>query len=398
MDSITSPKGFEASGLHCGIKKSGKFDLGIISCPEGATAAACFTTNSIAAAPVIVSKEHIKSRKIFGAVVNSGNANACTGKKGLNDARMMCKLTAKKLDCRPEEVLVCSTGIIGEKLPMKNIKEGIINLSDSLSSKKTSGRDLAKAIMTTDTRTKEAERNVEIGKKEVIISGTAKGAGMIGPDMATTLSFITTDAAIGKRMLQKALRSAVDSSFNRLTVDIHQSTNDTSLVLASGMAQNREIKTKGKNYRKFVNALAEVCDDLARQMAIDAEGVSRYFKVTVKGAASQREARKVCRAIADYPLVKCAVHGGDPNWGRIIAAVGSSKVRLDQEKLICKIGSKAVFRNGKPVKFDEKKVIEIISQDFHEIEVDLGIGKSSDFCYGCDLSKEYVTINAEYHT
>jgi glutamate N-acetyltransferase/amino-acid N-acetyltransferase len=221
---------------------------------------------------------------------------------------------------------------------------------------------------------------------------------MIGPNMATTLLFITTDASISKPLLTRALREAVGNSLNKLTVDGHQSTNDTALLLASGLAGNRTITNRGADYAKFAKALTDLCTDLARQMALDAEGATRMFKVVVKGAASKAEAARATRAVADYPLVKCAVHGGDPNWGRIVCAVGSSGVKLNPQKLSCKLDDLYVFRNGAPARFDEAKAAGIVSQREHTITVDLGAGSRSDFCFGCDLSAEYVRINADYHT
>jgi len=395
---ITSPKGFLAAGVHCGIKQSGKQDLGLIVCPTGAKAAAVFTTNKIVSAAVTVSRRHVKSPTISAVVVNSGNANACTGKAGIKDAITMCKETAKGLEVRPKNILVASTGIIGHPLPMKKIASGISKAAAKLSSSSSAGLDFAKAIMTTDARLKQAMRRIEISGARITIAGTVKGAGMIGPKMATTLLFITTDVAMSKPLLGKALRTAVDSSLNKLTVDGHQSTNDTAIMLASGLAGNRPIATQGPQYKKFTGVLAELCDDLARQMAIGAEGATRIFKVVVNGAATKADAAKAARAIADYPLVKCAVHGGDPNWGRIICAVGSVGVKLNPNKLSCKLGPITVFKNGAPTKFDVKAASKIISQIEHAIMVNLGAGRYSDFCYGCDLSAEYVRINADYHT
>ncbi|MHC4283993.1 MAG: bifunctional ornithine acetyltransferase/N-acetylglutamate synthase [Planctomycetota bacterium] len=251
---------------------------------------------------------------------------------------------------------------------------------------------------TTDTKPKQAVRRIEISGKKITIAGAVKGAGMIGPNMATTLCFITTDASISKPLLGRALKNAIGNSLNKLTVDGHQSTNDTAIILASGLAGNRSITSQCPRYKRFAKALAEVCDDLARQMALDAEGATRIFKVVIEGAATKADAAKAARAVADYPLVKCAVRGGDPNWGRIICAVGSAGVRLNPDKLSCKLGHITVFKNGGPRKFDAKKASKVISQTEHTITVDLGVGKSSDFCYGCDLSKEYVKINADYHT
>ncbi len=397
-NTITAPRGFLAAGVRCGIKKSGKADLGLIVCPTGAKAAAVFTTNKIFGAAVTVSRKHVKSGGIEAVVVNSGNANACTGQLGIRNAVKMCAETAKQIEAEPHRVLVASTGIIGEQLPMGKITKGISKAAAKLSASASAGLDFAKAIMTTDTIPKQAIRKIEISGRQVTIAAAVKGAGMIGPNMATMLCFITTDVAITKSLLARALKNAVGDSFNKLTVDIHQSPDDVAMVLASGLAGNRPIVSQCPRYKKFAKALAEVCGDLARQMALDAEGATRMFKVVIEGAASKADAAKASRAVADYPLVKCAVHGGDPNWGRIICAVGSVGVRLNPDKLSCKLGDITVFKNGGPRKFDTKKASKVISQAEHTITVDLGVGKGSDFCYGCDLSKEYVTINAEYHT
>jgi len=252
--------------------------------------------------------------------------------------------------------------------------------------------------MTTDTKPKQAVRRVEISGKRVTIAGAVKGAGMIAPNMATTLCFVTTDVAISKPLLARALKAAIGDSLNKLTVDGHQSTNDTAVILSSGLAGNRAIVKKCPRYKKFIRALSDLCDDLARQMAHDAEGATRIFKVVVKGGDSEAEAAKAARAVADYPLVKCAVHGGDPNWGRIICAVGSCGVKLNLSRLSCKLDDVTVFKNGGPAKFDAKKASKVVSQIEHTITVNLGVGKATDFCYGCDLSREYVRINADYHT
>jgi len=397
-NTITSPKGFLAAGVFCGLKQSGNADLCLLVCPSGAKAAAVFTTNKIVSAAVQVSKKHVKSQKIYAVVVNSGNANACTGKLGIKNAIKMCSETADQIEEDPHNVLVASTGIIGEQLPIKKITIGISKTAAKLSASPKAGLDFAKAIMTTDTRPKQAVRRLKISGTEITIAGTTKGAGMIGPNMATTLCFITTDVNISKSLLSRALKSAIGNSLNKLTVDGHQSTNDTAIILASGLAPNRPIVSECPRYRQFAKALAEVCDDLARQMALDAEGATRMFKVVIKGAATKADAAKASRAIADYPLIKCAIHGSDPNWGRIICAVGSAGVKLNPDKLTCKLGDMTVFQNGAPRKFDAKKASKIISQTEHTITVNLGAGKISDFCYGCDLSAEYVRINADYHT
>ena len=406
-NTITAPEGFLAAGLQCGIKKSGKSDLALLVCPAGANTAAVFTTNKVVSAAVQVCKEHVRSPRIYAVVVNSGNANTCTGRKGIKNAITMCSQTAHSLteirDTRyePRNILVASTGIIGKQLPIEKITAGISKAAAKLSASSKAGLDFARAIMTTDTKPKQAVRRLEVSGTNVTIAGAVKGAGMIAPNMATTLCFITTDVAITKPLLAKALKAAIGNSLNRLTVDGHQSTNDTAIILASGLAGNAErigIVSQCPRYKRFANTLAEVCDDLAKQMALDAEGATRIFKVVVKGAATKADAAKACRAVADYPLVKCAVNGGDPNWGRIICAVGSASVKLNPNKLSCKLGPITVFKNGAPRKFDAKKASKVVSQSEHTVTVNLGAGKADDFCYGCDLSAEYVRINADYRT
>jgi glutamate N-acetyltransferase / amino-acid N-acetyltransferase len=410
-NTITAPKGFLAAGIHCGVKQSGKNDLGIIFCPVGARAAAVFTTNKVTSAAVQISREHIKTAGTYAVVVNSGNANACTGKPGLANALKMCSWSAEQLKTQNHalsavegsklktvNIMVASTGVIGEPLPIDKVVAGISKAALQLSASPKAGMDFTHAIMTTDTREKLAIRKIKISGADVTIAGVVKGAGMIAPNMATTLCFITTDAAITKPLLAKALKSAIGNSLNKLTVDGHQSTNDTAIILASGLAGNRPIVSQDRNFDKFSQALADLCCDLVRQMALDAEGATRMFRVVVKGAATKADAARASRAIADYPLVKCAVHGSDPNWGRILCAAGSAGVMLNPDKISCKIGEITVLKNGRPVKFDAKKASKIISRPEHTITLDLGAGEKSDYCIGCDLSAEYVSINADYTT
>jgi len=403
-NTITAAKGFLAAGVHCGIKKSGKPDLALLACPAGATTAAVFTTNKIVAAPVTICKKHVKSPRVYAAIINSGNANACTGEQGPKDAITMCGKVGKELNVNPHNILIASTGIIGRQLPIRKITAGIKKTAKKLGAGPKAGLDFAKAIMTTDTRPKQAVRQLSLAARvtshqsRITIAATAKGAGMIAPNMATTISVITTDIAITRPLLTRALKAAIGGSLNKLTVDGRQSTNDTAMILASGAAGNRPVVSPCPRYRKFAGALADLCDDLARQMALDAEGATRMFTVVVKGAATKADAAKAARAVADYDLVKCAVHGADPNWGRIICAVGSCGVKLNPDKMSCKIGDTTVFKNGRPTKFDLRKASKVISQTEHTITINLGAGNSTDFCYGCDLSKEYVSINADYHT
>jgi len=395
---VVSAKGFLAAGVACGIKKSGKPDLAVLVCPKGATAAAMFTTNRVVSAAVTVCRENTAARKVYGVVINSGNANTCTGTKGLADARTMCRALAGELKVGAGEIFLASTGIIGYALPIDKIRSGLPVAVKRLSDSPKAGMDFTRAIMTTDTRAKIAVRTIRLNGKIVTIAGTTKGAGMIGPNMATTICVLTTDAAVSKPLLGKALQKAIGLSLNRLTVDGHQSTNDTAMILASGAAGIPLISKPGASFRAFEKALCAVADDLARQMALDAEGATRMFRVEIEGAASPAEANKAARAVADYDLVKCAIHGGDPNWGRIICAVGSCGVRLNPDRLTCWIGGVCVFRNGQPTRFDARRVSRIIRQKEHIIRVRLGAGKAADFCYGCDLGYGYVEINAEYHT
>ncbi len=397
-NSITAPKGFLAAGISCGLKQSKKRDLAMIVAPAGATAATVFTTNKIIAAPVQICKENLKTRKIEAIIINSGNANCCTGKLGLKNAKTMCIKTSDAIESESKKVLIASTGVIGHQLPIEKIEAGIESLGKKLKANQKAGNDFANAILTTDTKAKQAVTQIKISGKNVTIAGCVKGAGMIAPNMATTLCFITTDVNISKPMLQKALSDAIGNSLNKLTIDGHQSTNDTAIILSSSMAGNAIINKQSTQYKKFAKTLDELCNDLAKQMAMDAEGATRIFTVIVKNASTKKQASQAARAVADYDLVKCAINGADPNWGRIICAIGSSGVNLKLEKLSCKIAGIYVFKNGSPAKFDAKKVSKLISAKEHTIEIDLGIGKATDFCYGCDLSKDYVTINADYHT
>ena len=278
---VTAPKGFLAAGISCGIKISGKKDIGIIACPSGAKVAGVFTTNKVVSAAVTVCKQHIKTGNAEAVVANAGVANTCTGKLGLKNAETMCQTAAQLIDAKANQVLIASTGIIGHQLPMDKISGGIILAAAQLSSSQKAGNDFAQAIMTTDTCCKQAFKIVSIGGTKISIAGTAKGAGMVGPNMATTLCFITTDADIAKPLLQKALKDAVGNSLNKLTVDGHQSTNDTAIILASGLAGNKPIAKVDSQYNKFAAALAALATDLAKQMALDAEGATRMFTIVV---------------------------------------------------------------------------------------------------------------------
>ena len=369
------PAGFKASGVACGLKKSGNPDLALLYSEIPALAGAKFTANSIIAAPLIVSKRHLKSaKKIRAVLVNSGNANCFTGKAGIKDAEAACGYIARALKIAKNTVLVSSTGIIGKKLDVAKIKQGIPGLVCGLS---VSGIDKAKkAIMTTDTFAKEVSISLKIGAQLVHLCGIAKGAGMIAPDMATMLCFIMTDARITKQALDQALSVAVDKSFNCISVDGCMSTNDTVLVLANGAAENKII-SGGKSLQDFSGALDLVCLDLAKLVVRDAEGATKFIRIDVCQAKNYQEARKVALNIANSALFKTAVFGENPNFGRIAAAVGASGFKIKEDQLKIKLGS-----------LKQKQV---------KLTVGLSRGKSSATVYTSDLTPEYIKINAQYN-
>jgi len=395
---ITAPRGFRAAAVKSGIKQSGDFDLGLIAADGICTAAGVFTTNKIVAPAVVVSRSHLRSGRAQAVFVNAGNANTCTGRRGEQDVQTICRTVARKVGAAAEDVLVCSTGVIGHYLPMARVRKGIGEAAGRLERTQRAGRELARAILTTDTRIKLSYREIEVGGRTVRVAGIAKGSGMIAPNMATMLAFITTDVGIGAALLQRALRKAADVSFNKVSVDSHTSTSDSALVLASGAAGNRPLSRAGIEYTCFAEALGGVCDDLARQIAADGEGARCVVTMRVTGAATAGEARAAVRAIADSPLVRTALHGADPNWGRIVSAVGYSGARFDPEALTCRIAGTVVYRRGRPSGFKAGALSEKMQGKDWSVEVDLGIGSKTDFCYTCDLSREYVTINADYHT
>ena len=396
---ITSVKGFRVAAVKAGIKKSGKLDLGLIVADKPCTAAAAFTTNKIASCTVDISREHVADGKIQAIFVNAGNANACTGKQGEKDAKAICKQVAEGLGIKADDVIVNSTGIIGELMPMEKVKAGIADALANLSDTKEAADKLTSAIMTTDLVPKEAYSEFKIGKKVVKVAGICKGSGMIAPNMATMLGYIVTDACVAKGVLSKVLKDIVNCTFNKVTVDNHMSTNDSVTILASGGADHAPIKkASDPNYKKLYNAVWQVCDQLARKIAADGEGANCMISIFVKGGKSAADANKALRAISDSPLVRCAFNGADPNWGRITSAVGYSGAKFDVDKLVCKIAGTTVFRKGRPTKFDAPALSEKMKGKEWTVEVDLGAGKHEDFCYTCDMSKEYVAINADYHT
>ncbi|MBE0415381.1 MAG: bifunctional glutamate N-acetyltransferase/amino-acid acetyltransferase ArgJ [Dehalococcoidia bacterium] len=397
---ITSPKGFLAGATRVGLKTRDGLDLGILYSESPCVAAGLFTTNRIKAAPVTLCQRHIADGKAQAIVVNSGCANACTGERGLEDAAEMANLVAKRLGIAPQDVLVASTGVIGERLAIELIAGNIEKVALS----KEGGHELAQAILTTDTHTKELAVAVSApilsGPKggEFIIGGIAKGAGMIHPNLATLLCFIATDAAIDARFLEEALREAVDASFNMITIDGDMSPNDTVLVLANGLAGNEIIDENNSEAAAFRKTLTEVCTYLAKCIAGDGEGATKLIEVTVDGALSRTDARVAARTIAGSPLVKAAVHGCDPNWGRIIAALGRSGAEVDGSRMDLFLNNIRLMAGGSPLPFDKGEARAAMMGDEVPIRVCLNLGDSVATAWGCDLAEEYVRINSEYRT
>ncbi len=394
---ITAPTGFRVGSVHCGLKTTREPDVGILMCDVPATAAGAFTTNKVFAAPVAVCRENLAAGKARAVVVNAGNANACTGPAGMRDAKAMTAGLAKLLEIDSSSVLVASTGVIGHRLPMDKVRNGIAGAAEALSRSAQAGRKFARTIMTTDKYPKTAFRQIRVGGSMVRLAGVAKGAGMIAPNMATMLCFITTDAAIGSALLGRLLKRSIATSFNAITVDNHMSTNDTAIVLASGLAGNTTLRT-ARPASRFAGALDELCLDLALQMVSDGEGATKRMEVTVRGARSRADARTAAFAVANSPLVKCALFGKDPNWGRIVSAVGACPITCRQELIDCKIGSVTILRKGRPAAVPGRELAKATAREVVPIMVDLHTGSAQFRCYGCDLSHEYVHINADYHT
>jgi glutamate N-acetyltransferase/amino-acid N-acetyltransferase len=395
---VATAKGFRAAGISAGIKATKKLDLALVVSDTPATAAAMFTQNKVQAAPVLVCKQHLqKSGGVVRAiVVNSGCANACTGDVGIADARTMAAETARLVGCPVEQVLVASTGVIGVNLPMDKLRSGIPQAFAVLSDSQ--GPQAAQAIMTTDPFPKESCTTITIGGKTVTIGGTAKGSGMIGPDMsphATMLAFVTTDAAVPQPLLSRALAEVVDDTFNAITVDGDTSTNDAAILLANG-ASGATIGDA--EYASFAKALRAVCLELALGIVRGGEGATKLVTVTVTGAASSDEARRTAKAIANSLLVKTAIHGGDPNWGRLIAVAGRAGVAFNPSRAKVTIGPTVLFDNGRPHDERAPEAAEYLKRKELAISVDLGAGSAMSTVYTCDLSAEYVRINAEYRT
>lgn len=397
---ICAPKGYMASGIHCGFRKNrDKKDLGIIISDKECSVAAVFTQNKVKGAPIAVDKEHIKDGKIRAVICNSGNANTCAV-NGIEVAENTCRLLAEVLDIKKEDVFVSSTGVIGEPLKFETFEEGVPRAVKELSY--TGSDDFAHAIMTTDTVKKEAAYSFKIAGKEVKIGGVAKGSGMIHPNMATMLCFITTDADITPEMLQKALNRDIKDSFNQISVDGDTSTNDTVCLMANGMAENILIDTEDENYRTFCDALATLTKQLAKGVVKDGEGATKMIECTVTKAPDKQIARRISKAVITSTLFKSAIFGEDANWGRILCAVGYSGADFDinfvDVYLRSKIGSILVCKDGSYYEFDEDMAAEILTDDEIFVDIDLNQGLYDAKAWGCDLSYEYVRINGDYRT
>lgn len=396
---ITSPLGFLAGAARAAVRKSppDKLDLGILYSLEPCTAAALFTLNNVRAAPILVSERHLTDGRARGVIVNSGCANASTGERGLGDAEEMARLAAEKLSLAPQEVIVASTGVIGWFLPMERIGSALAGLRPS----REGGLDFARAIMTTDTVPKSVAASVSYDGRRYLIGGCAKGSGMIHPQVATMLVFLTTDAPVQPGFLRESLRRAADTSFNMMTIDGDTSPNDMVLALANGAASGPGDEAIGPGHRAaavFQAALAEVCTHLARELARDGEGASKLIEVRVEGAADEADARRVARAVAGSLLVKTAVYGCDPNWGRILTAAGYSGAEIREETCQLHLQGMRVFARGLPEPFDETALREALTAREVTIRVDLGLGSGAATAWGCDLTQDYVRINAEYTT
>ncbi|WP_379946870.1 bifunctional glutamate N-acetyltransferase/amino-acid acetyltransferase ArgJ [Enterococcus devriesei] len=390
---IASPKGFHAAGLHSGLKKTKK-DLGMIYSDVPAAAAAVYTTNQVKAAPIFVTKEAMVDATIQAVVVNSAYANACTGKIGAENASAMQALAAEQLAVPKETVAVASTGVIGKQLPMEIIEKGIKQIDLST----VNPYDFHEAILTTDTSTKEIVVSAKINGQTITMAGVAKGSGMIHPNMATMLAFITTDAQISPELLQGILADKTETTFNQITVDGDTSTNDMVLVLANGLAENPMIEIDTPAYETFVEMFQLVSEALAKLIAKDGEGATKLIEVEVVGASNPSDARLAAKKVVGSSLVKTAMFGEDPNWGRIICAVGYAGSQTDPEKIDMWIGQQQLLKHSQPQEFDEAEMKQTLEKEKILITVDLNIGEAKGKAWGCDLTYKYVEVNALYHT
>jgi len=402
---ITAPQGFRANGIFCGIKKSKKRDLMLIASESPCVAAGVFTTNQLKAACVQFNIKQLKNSQAQAILANSGNANCLTGPSGKRHNAQMAEAAAKALGISPSLVLTASTGVIGQKLPIERVLEGMQELAEGVRTGQQASEDAAEAILTTDLVTKEKAYKIRIGGRSVRIAAISKGSGMMHPFMtpgglkhATMLCFVTTDAVIAEAALKSALNRAVNKSFNMISVDGDQSTNDMVLVLANGRAKNKTIRENTPDFRKFLDALEDICVDMAKAMIRDAEGATKFVEIAVKNARTPEDARTVAMSIACSNLVKTAMYGCDPNWGRIAASIGYSAVGIDPQKLQIKIGGFTVLKGEQGYRENEAALARIFRRQDIRVTVDLGLGKKSATVWTSDLSTQYVKINSAYRT
>lgn len=395
---VTSPKGFVSAGISCGIKKGNSKDLALISSITPCNSAGVYTKNIVKGAPLIITKKHLKNKKAQAIVANSGNANTCTGEEGLRNAEEMCECVAKELKIEEEDVLVASTGIIGVKLNIEAIKNGVPDLVKKLS--EDGYKDASEAIMTTDTCQKTKAIKLELGEKTVTIGVMAKGSGMIHPNMGTMLSFITTDVNITPDLLDKALKESVRISYNRVSVDGDTSTNDMVVILANGLAENPLIDEENEDYKLFLEALKKLNIEIAKMIAKDGEGATKLIECKVLNVSSEEKGEILGKSVICSNLVKTALFGCNANWGRILDAIGYSGVEFDINKIQVtmksKKGSVLVFEKGEPIQFSTKVATDILSEDVVDIIIDFNSGNCNVCCWGCDLTYDYVKINGEY--
>jgi len=403
---VTFARGFRAGTAACGIKaftagasaipREQKDDLCVIHSAYPCDTGGVFTTNKVKSASVVIDQLHLQRNRVQAVTINSGNANACTGAQGFRDALLMAKLSADRLDLDPDQVLVSSTGVIGRYLPMDAIKPGIAQACGQLSAD--TGEAAARAIMTTDTVPKTAQVEVDLGAVTVRVGGMCKGSGMIHPNMATMLAYITTDAAVESGLMGKLVKSVADRSFNQVTIDGDSSTNDSFLIFANGAAGNEPVRADSVQAEQLEAGLVHVAQELARAIARDGEGATKLITVRVLDAATDDDAREAARTVASSSLVKTAVHGGDPNWGRVVCALGYSGADLALDRLHLTVGGLVVFERGAGVDVDLAAVRRAFEQPEIEIVAKLGLGEGRAEAWGCDLSEEYVRINADYTT
>lgn len=392
------PQAYRTAGLHCGIKSDSNInDLALFVSDIPATAAGVFTQNKVCGAPVHVSRSRVPADAVRAVIINSGNANACTGERGLEDARWMTSEVASQLDCDPESVLVCSTGVIGHFLPKEKMEAGIPAVAEQLSPEPQAFEGAARGMMTTDTFPKQSVREANLGGKTVRVSGAGKGAAMIAPNMATMLAVVMTDAELSPDEADAMLRHAVDRSFNCISVEGHTSTSDTVLLLANGSAQTGPLAENDK--QQLQQMLDEVCEDLAMAIIQDAEGADHLITIDVRGLRNREEAYRIAKVVAESPLVKTAITGADPNWGRIVSAAGYAGVEFEEQNVSLKINGTSIYQSGAPVEFDEKQLSDEMrtNRDVH-VDLEFTLGDAAVRFWTSDLTAEYVRLNSEYTT